>query len=146
MAQLGNERRVYIVTGTPSLTYTWLTGEQTNSYNRTAEAIETSDKSTVWAQFLTGKLGATLEVTVYVDDTNAQQKAVLQALHNGATVRVFVGVITGTGSSQSLAGELIEAVITAISDTNDNGSVSTRNISLTASGAPMVAEPDVQPA
>lgn len=146
MAQLGNERRVYIVTGTSSLTYTWLTGEQTNSYNRTAEAIETSDKSTVWAQFLTGKLGATLEVTVYVDDTNAQQKAVLQALHNGATVRVFVGVITGTGSSQSLAGELIEAVITAISDTNDNGSVSTRNISLTASGAPMVAEPDVQPA
>ena len=81
-----------------------------------------------------------------MDDTNAQQKAVLQALHNGATVRVFVGVITGTGSSQSLAGELIEAVITAISDTNDNGSVSTRNISLTASGAPMVAEPDVQPA
>ena len=146
MAQLGNERRVYIVTGTSSLTYTWLTGEQTNSYNRTAEAIETSDKSTVWAQFLTGKLGATLEVTVYVDDTNAQQKAVLQALHNGATVRAFVGVITGTGSSQSLAGELIEAVITAISDTNDNGSVSTRNISLTASGAPMVAEPDVQPA
>jgi len=135
MAVLGNTRRVYIVTGTSTLTYTWLTGEQTNSFNRTAEAIETSDKSTQWAQFLAGKKGATAEVTVYTDDSDAQQVAALTGLHNGSTVKVFIGTLsTGTNPAPT-AGDLFTAVVTAISDTNDNGSVATRNISLTATGA-----------
>lgn len=141
MAQLGNERRVYIVTGTGIGTFTWLTGEQTNSYNRTAEAIETSDKSTVWAQFISGKRGATLEVTVYVDDTNAQQKAALAALHNGDEIKVFVGAEETSGNDTVYRGEMFFAIVTAISDTNDNGSVSTRNISLTANGEPSSLEP-----
>lgn len=135
MAVLGNTRRVYIVTGTGTLTYTWLTGEQTNSFNRTSEALEYSDKSTVWAQFLAGKRGATAEVTVYVDDTNAEQKAALAALHNGATVKVYIGTLTSGNTPAPSEGDLFEAIITAISDTNDNGSVATRSISLTATGA-----------
>lgn len=135
MAVLGNTRRVYIVTGTTSLTYTWLTGEQTNSFNRTSEALEYSDKSTVWAQFLAGKRGATAEVTVYVDDSNAQQKAALKALHDGATVKVFIGTLTTGQSPAPSEGDVFEAVVTAISDTNDNGAVATRNMSLTATGA-----------
>lgn len=135
MAVLGNTRRVYIVTGTGTLTYTWLTGEQTNNFNRTSEALEYSDKSTVWAQFLAGKRGATAEVTVYVDDTNAQQKAALKALHDGATVKVFIGTLTtGTNPAPS-EGDVFDAIVTAISDTNDNGSVATRSMSLTATGA-----------
>jgi len=135
MAELGNNRRVYIVTGTGTLTYTWLSGEQTNSFNRTAEAIETSDKSTQWAQFLSGKKGATAEVTVYTDDSNVQQKAALTGLHNGSTVKVFIGTLTtGTNPAPS-AGDLFDAVVTAISDTNDNGAVASRSISLTATGA-----------
>lgn len=134
MAELGNNRRVYIVTGTGTLTYTWLSGEQTNSFNRTAEAIETSDKSTQWAQFLSGKKGATAEVTVYTDDSNVQQKAALTGLHNGSTVKVFIGTLTtGTNPAPS-AGDLFDAVVTAISDTNDNGAVASRSISLTATG------------
>lgn len=135
MAELGNTRRVYIVTGTNSLTYTWLTGEQTNSFNRTSEALEYSDKSTVWSQFLAGKRGATADVTVYVDDTNAQQKAALTALHNGATVKVFIGILSTGSTPAPTEGDLFEAIVTAISDTNDNGSVATRSISLTATGA-----------
>lgn len=135
MAVLGNTRRVYIVTGTTTLSYTWLTGEQTNSFNRTAEAIEASDKSTQWAQFLAGKKGATAEVTVYTDDSDAQQVAALTGLHNGSTVKVFIGTLsTGTNPAPT-AGDLFNAIVTAISDTNDNGSVATRNISLTATGA-----------
>lgn len=135
MAVLGNTRRVYIVTGTGTLTYTWLTGEQTNNFNRTSEALEYSDKSTVWSQFLAGKRGATAEVTVYVDDTNAQQKAALKALHDGATVKVFIGTLTtGTNPAPS-EGDTFDAIVTAISDTNDNGSVATRSMSLTATGA-----------
>lgn len=135
MAVLGNTRRVYIVTGTTSLTYTWLTGEQTNSFNRTAEALEYSDKSTVWAQFLAGKRGATAEVTVYVDDSNAQQKAALKALHDGETVKVFIGTLTTGQNPAPSEGDVFEAVVTAISDTNDNGAVATRSMSLTATGA-----------
>ena len=135
MAVLGNTRRVYIVTGTTTLTYTWLTGEQTNNFNRTSEALEYSDKSTVWAQFLAGKRGATAEVTVYVDDSNAQQKAALKVLHDGETVKVFIGTLgTGTNPAPS-EGDVFEAIVNAISDTNDNGAVATRTMSLTATGA-----------
>ena len=132
MAQLGNTRRVYIVTGTtPS--YNVMAGEQTNSLNRTAEAIEVSDKTTDWAQFIAGKKGATAEVTVFLNDLNTdQQHAVLQALTAGSKVKVFIGTLsTGTPSQ----GDLFEAIVTAISDTNDVGAVATRNISLTATGA-----------
>lgn len=132
MAQLGNTRRVYIVTGTtPS--YNVMAGEQTNSLNRTAEAIEVSDKTTDWAQFIAGKKGATAEVTVFLNDLNTdQQHAVLQALTAGSKVKVFIGTLsTGTPSQ----GDLFEAIVTAISDTNDVGAVATRSISLTATGA-----------
>ena len=136
MAVLGNTRRVYIVTGTTTLTYTWLAGEQTNSFNRTAEGIDTSDKSTVWAQFLSGKKGATAEVTVFTDDTSGQpQHSALAALHNGQIVKVFIGTLSTGNSPAPTEGDVFDAIITAISDTNDVGTVSTRNISLTASGA-----------
>lgn len=135
MAQLGNTRRVYIVTGSSSKTYTWLSGEQNNSFNRTAEAIEDSDKSTEWAQFLSGKKGATAEVTVYTDDNDAQQKAALAALEAGTPVSVFIGTLSSGPSPAPSEGDAFKAIITAINDTNDNGAVASRSLSLTATGA-----------
>ena len=135
MAQLGNTRRVYIVTGSSSKTYTWLSGEQNNSFNRTAEAIEDSDKSTEWAQFLSGKKGATAEVTVYTDDHDAQQKAALAALEAGTPVSVFIGTLSSGSSPAPSEGDAFKAIITAINDTNDNGAVASRSLSLTATGA-----------
>lgn len=132
MAVLGNTRRAYITLGSSGTPTTWLSGEQTNSFNRTAEAIEVSDKSTQWAQFITGKRGATAEITVYTDDTaDGPQYNAIKALHTGATVRVFIGVLSGSSASQ---GDVFTAIVTGVSDTNDNGSVATRNISLTATG------------
>ena len=135
MAQLGNTRRVYIVTGSSSKTYTWLSGEQNNSFNRTAEAIEDSDKSTEWAQFLSGKKGATAEVTVHTDDNDAQQKAALAALEAGTPVSVFIGTLSSGSSPAPSEGDAFKAIITAINDTNDNGAVASRSLSLTATGA-----------
>ena len=133
MAVLGNSRKAYITLGSSGTPTTWLSGEQTNSFNRTAEAIEVSDKSTEWAQFITGKKGATAEITVYTDDTsNGPQYNAIKALHTGATVRVFIGVLNGSTASE---GDVFTAIVTAISDTNDNGAVATRSISLTATGA-----------
>ena len=44
MSKLGNAVKAYVKV---SSTWTWLTGEQSNRLNQTAEAIETSDKSTI---------------------------------------------------------------------------------------------------
>ena len=136
MAELGNTRRVYIVTGTGS-TYTALKGEQTNSVNRSAESIDISDKdSGDWGSTMSGKKSLTLDVTVYADNTDAQQKALLEAFYKGGTVKVFVGKV-GSNNTPS-EGEAFDAVITSIGDTNDSGAVATRAMSLTSKGAPTV--------
>ena len=133
-AILGNKNRFYVKIGT-SETYTWLVGEQSNSVNRTQEAVETSDKSTDWAQFIGGKKGATIEATLFADNSEAGQQEVLKALHNGTNLKFFVGQL-GTGTNPTPSdGEVGEAVVTAIGDTNDFGAVSTRSLSLTVTGA-----------
>lgn len=134
MAELGNTRRVYIVTGTGN-TYTVLKGEQTNSVNRSAESIDISDKdSGSWGSTMPGKKSFTLDVTVYADNSDEQQKAMLEAFYEDQTVKVFVGKMNGSNTPSE--GELFDAVITSISDTNDSGSVATRSISLASKGAP----------
>lgn len=133
-AILGNKNRFYVKIGTAE-TYTWLVGEQSNSVNRTQEAVETSDKSTDWAQFIGGKKGATIEATLFADNSEAGQQEVLKALHNGTNLKFFVGQL-GTGTNPTPSdGEVGEAVVTAIGDTNDFGAVSTRSLSLTVTGA-----------
>ena len=137
MAQLGNTRRVYIVTGSSSKTYTWLSGEQNNSFNRSAESIEVSDKSNDWAQFISGKKGATASVTVFTDDTSTEpQHKMISSLHNGQPVYGFIGELSGDGATTPTEGDLFEAIITGISDTNDYGAVASRSLDLTITGAP----------
>ena len=134
MAELGNKRKCYIGTSI-SGTWTWLTGEQSNNFNRTQTAVETSDKSSSWQSFIGGIKGATADVTVHTDDTDTQQQAVIAALAGGTNVFVFIGELSTSGSTTTLsAGDAFEAVVTAVNDTNDNGSVASRSISLTVTG------------
>lgn len=129
MAVLGSERKAYIRT---SASLVWLAGEQSNSLNRTAEAIETSDKASDWASYVSGKKGGTVSITVYVDKSDTAQQAALDAFAEGDTVQWAIGnVQNGTLSSGSSG----SGVITGISDTNDNGAVSSRTIDITVSGA-----------
>lgn len=133
-AILGNKNKFYVKIGTAT-TYTWLTGEQSNSVNRTQEAIEVSDKSTDWAQFIGGKKGATIEATIFADNSDSAQQEILKGLYNGQKVQFFVGQL-GTGQNPTPSdGEVGTAVVTAIGDTNDFGAVSTRSVSLTVDGA-----------
>lgn len=137
MAKLGNARKCYIGTSV-SGTWTWLAGEQSSSFNRTNSAVETSDKSSTWQSFISGIKGATADVTVYTDDTDNQQKALITALAAGTSVFAFIGEITTSGQTQTLtAGDAFEAIVTSISDTNDNGSVASRSISLQVTGSPI---------
>ena len=134
MAELGNTRRVYIVTGDGN-TYNVLKGEQNNSVSRSAESIDISDKdSGAWGSTMPGKKSFTLDVTVYADNTDEQQKAILKAFYTDQTVKVFVGKL-GEGNTPA-EGEAFDAVITSISDTNDAGAVATRSMSLASKGAP----------
>ncbi len=134
MAKLGNARRFYLTTGKTGGTFTWLKGEQNNSFNRSAEAIEVSDKSNDWAQFIPGKKGATASATVFTDDTSdGPQHKMLSSLHNGQTVYGFIGELSSTTPTE---GDVFEAVITAISDTNDYGAVASRSIDMTITGEP----------
>ena len=134
MAELGNTRRVYIVTG-DGATYTALKGEQSNSVNRSAESIDISDKDTgAWGSTMPGKKSFSVDVTVYADNTDTNQKALLEAFYKDQTVRVFIGKM-GEGDTPA-EGEVFDAVITSISDTNDAGAVATRSMSLASKGEP----------
>lgn len=136
MAELGNSRRVYIVAGSGN-TYTALKGEQSNSVSRSAESIDISDKDTgAWGSTMAGRKSLTVDVTVYADNTDEQQKAMLDAFYKDQTVKVFIGKL---GSDSTPAeGEMFDAVITSISDTNDAGAVATRAMSLASKGEPTI--------
>ena len=137
MAKAGRNVKAYIgVTSGNSTTYTWLTGEQSNSFNLTQAQLEVTDKSSSWQQFIAGIKGATAEITVFADNTNAQQKAAIKSIHDGATITVFIGEL-GTGSSASTPtdGDVFTALVTNIGDTNEVGGIATRQMSLVASGA-----------
>lgn len=133
-AILGNKNKFYVKIGTAT-SYTWLTGEQSNNVNRTQEAIEVSDKSTDWAQFIAGKKGATIDATIFADNSDTAQQEVLKGLYNGTKVKFFVGQLSTDTTPAPSDGEVGEAIVTAIGDTNDFGAVSTRNVSLTVDGA-----------
>ena len=136
MATLGNKRKFYLGTvAQNATTYAWFKGEQSNSFNLAGNAIEVSDKETDWQKFLAGVKGATANVTIYTDDTDTQQKAVINALYSGETVFCFVGEV-GTGNTPQ-NGWAFEAVINSIDETNDNNAVSTRAMALTVTGAPV---------
>lgn len=136
MAELGNSRRVYIITGDGN-TYTALKGEQSNSVNRSAESIDISDKDTgAWGSTMAGKKSLSVDVTIYADNTDTQQKALLEAFYEDQSVKVFIGKM-GSGNTPA-EGEMFDAVITSISDTNDAGAVATRSMTLASKGAPVV--------
>ena len=133
--QLGNVNKAYVkVAGSSggAAAYAWLAGEQSNSVNRTAEAIETSDKDNEWADFISGKKGCTVEITVFADKTDPAQNATLDALVEGTVIDWAVGEL---GSSSITDGDYGQGIVTAVNDSNDFGAVATRTISITATGA-----------
>lgn len=136
MAELGNTRRVYIITG-DGPTYSVLKGEQSNSVNRSAESIDISDKDTgSWGSTMPGRKSLTVDVTVYADNNDEDQKKMLNAFYTDQTVNVFVGKMGDGGTPAE--GEAFEAVIVSVSDTNDAGAVATRALSLASKGAPTI--------
>ena len=139
-AKMGNVRRFYLTSDTSEsiagASPVWLAGEQTNSFNRTQDTLEVSDKASGnWKKFIAGMKSATADVTVYADDNNVQQKKMLESFQAGQNVFCFVGEVTGSDSLTASSGDAFEAVITAINDTNNQNEVASRQMSLQATGA-----------
>lgn len=137
--KLGNAVKAYVRVEDDLDDYTWLGGEQSNSVNRTAEAIETSDKSTEWAQYISGKKGATIEITVFADKDDPAQVAALAAMMAGKKVEYAVGEVD-EDTAEIVWGDSGEAYITSVSDNNDFGAVATRTLSLQVTGEDEITE------
>lgn len=135
----GNKRRVYLTTGSGN-TRTWIAGEQSNSIDYTNNALDASDKSTEWDQFISGNKNWTATATFNLDNAaSAQQKSLLQSLMNGDAVSIFIGEIgSGSAITEGMAGT---AIITSISETAERNGIITREITFTGSGAPTMTFP-----
>ena len=134
-ATLEKKQKAYICSGADDITNVqdavWLGCETSNTINRAQEAAECSDKSSQWAKFLSAKRSGTFEVTVYADNDDAGQIMALQGLFVGGVVHFAVGA---PGQDDWAEMEFGDCVVTAVSDTNDFGAVSSRTISLQATG------------
>lgn len=135
----GNKRRVYLTTGSGN-TRTWIVGEQSNSIDYTNNALDASDKSTEWDQFISGNKNWTATATFNLDNAaSSQQKTLLQSLISGAAVSIFIGELgSGNAIAEGMAGT---AIITAISETAERNGIITREITFTGSGAPVMTFP-----
>lgn len=135
----GNKRRVYLTTGSGS-SRTWIAGEQSNSIDYTNNALDASDKSTEWDQFISGNKNWTATATFNLDNAaSAQQKTLLQSLISGAAVSIFIGELgSGSAITEGMAGS---AIITSISETAERNGIITREITFTGSGAPTMTFP-----
>lgn len=109
-----------------------LVGESTSTLNITADALEVSDKSSAWKQYIAGMRGATLSATLYADDTDASQKLLISSLMAGDTVMVRLARLVGQGYTGEYSAQ---AIITSIGLTMQNGGVATREVSFQITGA-----------
>lgn len=138
-AQSGNNRKIYLTTATGSgsgagTTDTWIAGEQSNSIDLNNNAIDASDKSTAWDQFISGNKNWTASATFNLDNTStAQQKNLLQSLVSGEKVKIFIGVLSNSARSEGIAGD---ALITAISESAERNGIVSRQVTFQGTGAP----------
>lgn len=131
--KLGNDWKMYVGTKAAIAdgSYTVLKGEQNSSLNITSDLIETTAKE-AWKTFMAGTKGATGNVTLFADVADAQQKTLLASLFSGDEVFCFFGDLS---DSSKPVGYSFTALVGSIGDTADKGSVLSRDVALTATGA-----------
>ena len=147
MAKSGRERKIYLTTIVDGgeepdvITNTWIAGETSNSLDISRETFGGGDKSSTWDDFFAGK-GSWSGSAAFNLDNSADQEQItlLNSLVAGTKVLLFIGELDDDDDAQSdgIGGT---AIITSISETNADGSVSSRDISFQGDGEPEVVEP-----
>lgn len=129
MAKLGNASKLYLTLSEGK--YTWLKGESTSNVNLSADMIEVSDKEIDWKKYIAGYKGGTVDVTVYADDNDAAQKALIGAFYKGAEVKGFIGSLTDDSPAE---GDAFTALVSSVSTPYEIGSAVARSVSLQVTG------------
>ena len=147
MAKSGRERKIYLTTieeGDPDvITNTWIAGETSNSLDISRETFGGGDKSSTWDDFFAGKGSWSGSASFNLDNSADQEQiTLLTSLVAGTKVLLFIGELDeDKAQSDGIGGT---AIITSISETNADGSVSSRDISFQGNGEPEVVPPSEQ--
>lgn len=135
MAENGNKKKVYLTDGKGTGTFTWVAGETSSNLSLQSNMIETSDKSSKYADFIAGRISGTASVTVNLDEsaTDSQVKLV-KAFYNGQKVFVFQGEIDGTNP---VSGTAYEALVSGLDRDYPDDAVVTATFNLQVCGEPV---------
>ena len=133
MAVSGRTRKIYLsVEGRG--TNTWITGEISNSLDISRETFGGADKASLWDDFFAGKGSWSGSASFNLDNTaGGGQISLLNSIIAGDYVYIFVGELNGTAQGNGIFGK---AIVTSVSESNADGSVSSRDISFQGCGAP----------
>ena len=133
MATSGRARKIYLsVAG--GTTNTWITGEISNSLDISRETFGGTDKESLWDYFFAGKGSWSGSASFNLDNTaGGGQISLLNSIIAGTYVYLFVGELNGGAQGNGIFGK---AIVTSVSESNADGSVSSRDISFQGCGAP----------
>lgn len=133
MATSGRARKIYLSVEGRS-TNTWIAGEISNSLDISRETFGGTDKESLWDDFFAGKGSWSGSASFNLDNTaGGGQITLLNSIIAGTYVYLFVGELSGGAQSDGIFGK---AIVTSVSESNADGSVSSRDISFQGCGAP----------
>ena len=134
MATSGRARKIYL-SSSDKATNTWIAGEISNSLDISRETFGGTDKTSLWDDFFAGKGSWSGSASFNLDNTaNGGQISLLNSIISGDYVYIFVGELNKGAQSDGIFGK---AIVTSVSESNADGSVSSRDISFQGCGAPV---------
>lgn len=135
MAENGNTRKVYLTDGKGTGTFTWVAGETSSNISLQSNMIETSDKSSKYADFIAGRISGTASVSVNLDDSATEsQRKMVKAFHDGQRIFVFQGEIDG--SNKPVNGTAYEALVSGLDRDYPDDAIVTATFNLQICGKP----------
>ena len=133
MAVSGRTRKIYLSSSDKS-TNTWIVGETSNSLDISRETFGGGAKEDEWDDFFAGRGSWTASASFNLDNSaDKNQISLLNSLIAGTKVYLFIGTVTAGAQTEGVWGE---ALVTSVSESNADGSVSSRDISFQGCGAP----------
>ena len=134
MATSGRARKIYL-SSSDKATNTWIAGEISNSLDISRETFGGTDKESLWDDFFAGKGSWSGSASFNLDNTaGGKQITLLNSIIEGTYVYLFVGELSGGAQGNGIFGK---AIVTSVSESNADGSVSSRDISFQGCGAPV---------
>jgi len=133
MAVSGRTRKIYLSSSDKS-TNTWIVGETSNSLDISRETFGGGAKEDEWDDFFAGRGSWTASASFNLDNrADKNQISLLNSLIAGTKVHLFIGTVTAGAQTEGVWGE---ALVTSVSESNADGSVSSRDVSFQGCGAP----------